>query len=85
VPDSVPGGWPNVSIEGGRGYGKRPFQKLAAEIAHGRLIAINENGILDGLLAGVNADDFHRVVVCARRPVSAIDVAARAADAVACM
>jgi hypothetical protein len=64
---------------------KRPLLKLAPHLAHWSLLAIDQDAVLDCLLAAINADYFDRFVAGARRLVTAVNASARRTNAVACL
>jgi hypothetical protein len=64
---------------------QRPLQKLGTHLAHWSLLAIDQDAVLNCLLAAVNADYFDRFVSGARWLVMAVHASARRTDAVACM
>src|SRR5208337_3494349 len=77
--------WPHVAMERGSGHCKRPLHKLAAHLAHWSLLAIDQNAVLDCLLAAVNTDHLNSVVANAPGPVFAVYGSARCTNAIACM
>jgi hypothetical protein len=77
--------WPRVSVKCGSGHRERPLHKLAAHLTHWSLLAIDQDAVLNCLLATVNADYFDRFVSGARWPVTAVHASARRTNAVACL
>src|SRR5664279_2723356 len=64
--------WPHVAMKCCSSHRKRPLHKLAAHLNHWSLLAIDQNAVLDRLLAAVNADHLNSIVAIAPGLVFAV-------------